>query len=85
MCPKGRFSKIQSYIKGEAKTHLVAYLSWYKEHPQKCAWGKPVTIYHHNLFQHRGFIPIQYITSRAISLVDELNGETVMFVVPCVE
>jgi len=80
-----KFCEHTAHIKGEAKTHLVAYLSWYEEHPQKCACGKPVTIYYHNLFQHTGFIPIQYITSRAISLVDELNGETVMFVVPCVE
>ena len=72
-------------INGELKVHLLAYLSWFEEHPQKCVYGKPVTIYYDDLFQHTSFIPIQCITSRALSLVNELNGETVMFVVPCVE
>ena len=70
-------------ICNEVKSHLLAYLSWYQEHPESSSCGKPVTIWYQDLFEANSFIPVELINSRAISLADEFNGDLVLFAVPC--
>jgi hypothetical protein len=50
-------------------------------HPKNDQYGKPVTIWHHDIFQSCGIysmIPIQFIKSRSVSIIDELDGESVL-------
>ena len=72
-------------INNEVKSHLLAYLSWYLEHPKSSSHDKPVTIWYQDLFQANSIIPVQLINSRAVSLVDELSGDSIIFVVPCLK
>ncbi len=37
-------------VDGELKIHLLAYLSWFKPHPQTDSLGKPVSIWYHDLY-----------------------------------
>lgn len=80
-----KFYKHTATIKGEVKVHLLASISWYKAHPQCQSFGKPVSVWYYDLFEHCGLIPVQFLITRAVSLVDKLNGEHVLFVVPCIE
>lgn len=81
-----QFYKHSVTINNELKSHLLVSLSLYEEYPQRLSCGKPVTICYKDLFQsaHDSLIPVQLISSRAVSLVDELNGDLVLFVVPCI-
>lgn len=72
-------------IIGEVKVHLLASLSWYKAHPRNESFGKPTSVWYHDLFEYCGLVPIQLCISRAVTLIDKLNGEFVLFAVPCVE
>lgn len=80
-----KFYKHAVAINGEAKVHVLASLSWFKDHPQKFLLGKPVTVWYFDLFEFCGLAPVQLLVSRAVSLVDKLNDETVLFVVPCLQ
>ena len=44
-----------------------------------------ISVWYYDLFDYCGLVPIQYLDTRAVSLVDKLNGESVLFVIPCVE
>ena len=49
-----------------------------------------MSVWEPDLFEMPGahsIIPVQFISSRAITLVDEINqhGPTLLFVVPCVD
>ena len=79
-----QFYKHSVSINNEVKDHILVSLSWFQEHPQRSLCGKPVTIWYKDIFQTDGLIPVQLISSRAVSLVDKLNGELVLFVVPCI-
>ena len=72
-------------IDGETKTHLLAYLSWFEPHSKNQNFGKPVSVCYHDLYDHVGFVPVHFISCRCVSLVDTLDGESVLFVVPCVQ
>ena len=63
---------------------MLASFLFFKAHPQSVSFGKPVSVWYYDLFEYRGLVPIQFLTTRAVSLVDKLN-ESVLFVVPCVE
>ena len=78
-----QFYKHSVTINDEVKSHLLAYLSWYQEHPRSSSHDKPVTIWYQDLFQTNSIIPVQLIDSRAVSLVDELSGDPVLYVMPC--
>ena len=79
-----KFYKHSVSINNEVKDHIRVSLSWFQEHPQMYSCGKPVTIWYKDIFQTESLIPVQLISSRAVSLVDKLNGELVLFVVPCI-
>ena len=70
-------------------THrLIAFAAmWFKSRPDKDLFGKPVTVWDHDLYElfgHHSIIPVQMIQSRSVSLIDQLNtGETVLFATPC--
>ena len=60
---------------------LLVYLSWYKCHPKVTSIGKPVTIWYERLFEP---FSVQLITCHSVSLNEKLDGETVLFVCPCI-
>lgn len=72
-------------VNSESKVHLLAYLSWFKPHPQSSMFGKPVSVWYHDLYDSYSFIPVHLLVSRSVSLIDNLNGESVLFIVPCVD
>ena len=80
-----KFFKHTVTIKDEVKVHMLASLSFYKAHPQSLSFGKPTSVWYYDLFDYCGLVPIQFLETRAVSLVDKLNGESVLFVIPCVE
>ena len=67
--------------------HLLFKTLWFKTHPECNFYGKPLTIWEHELFDASLIIPVQFIRSRTITLidaVDEFSGNA-LFVVPCVD
>ena len=78
------FAKVSTFIDGTSDIHILVCLSWYKNHAQKMACGKPVTVWEHDSFELCNFIPIAQIKSRAVSLVDKLDDVfgNVLFVSP---
>ena len=69
-------------------THLLLSLSWYKYHPKMSIFGKPVTLWNCDIFEPSGLhsiIPIQFLQSRAVSVIEKVDSESVLFVCPCVE
>lgn len=71
-----------------SKTVTLVSLSWYKMHPKSGVCGKPATIWYYDLFEPDNIytlVPIQFIISRCVSLIDKLDGESVLFVCPCVD
>ena len=81
------FCKSIVEINGESKTHLLVSLA-FKPHPKIYELGKPTTVWYHDLFELHGFhsiIPVQFLTSRAVSLIEQLDNESVLFVCPCID
>ena len=78
------FARVSTLIDGAPDIHILVCLSWYKNHAQKLACGKPVTVWEHDLFELCNFIPIEHIKSRTVSLVDKLDdlSGNVLFVSP---
>ena len=75
------------YIDSVIHSHLLVYLSWYKCHPKVNSIGNPVTVWYEDLFEPFGIhsiIPVQLISCRSVSLKQKLDGETVLFVCPCI-
>lgn len=49
------FLKHTIFIGNEAKTHVIAFVSWFLEHPVlKDYYGKPVEVWHHTSRQSTG-------------------------------
>ena len=83
------FAKYTITLKGELYTYLLVSLSWFKHHPLKNEYGKPVTVWECDLFEMPGIhsiIPIQFIQCRIVTLIDKISEHdpSVLFVVPCV-
>ena len=67
-------------------THLLVSVSWFIYHPKNGDFGKPTTVWYYDIFESSGIydlLPIQFIQGRSISLVDKLDGESVLFVLVC--
>ena len=75
-----KFYKHTVTIKDEVKVHMLA---WYKAHPQSLSFGKPTSVWYYELFEYCGLVPIQFLVTRAVSLVDKLNGESVFCCSQC--
>ena len=81
------FCKHSFSIDGESKTHLLADVSWFKCHPKNTNFGKPTTVWYYDLFESPGihtFLPVQFLQCRAVSLIDTLDNESVLFVCSCI-
>ena len=75
-------------IDGHIKSHLLVSLLWFKYHPKHSEFGKPTTVWYYDLFESFGthsLIPVQFLQSRTVSLVDKLDGEYVLFLCPCID
>jgi len=82
------FCKHVVEVHGEYKTHLLVSLSWFRRHPKNTEFGKPTTVWYHDLFELYGIhsiIPVQFLRSRSVSLIQNLDGESVLFVCPCLD
>ena len=82
------FYKHTVTINGNSKAHLLVSLSWYKFHPKHSDFGKPVTVWYCDLFEYYdvySLVPVQFIVIRTVGLIDKLDGESVLFAVPCLD
>ena len=79
---------IRQSIKSENDQNIdctFAYVSWCLPHASKNAMGKPVEIWHYNLFEQEGkhsFVPLQLIKCRCAYCVTKLNSDQVLVIVP---
>ena len=78
-------------IKVNGKTYehaLIMCCSWFQLHPGKDTYGKPVTVWENSLFETGVYnvLPVQFIVSWSISLVDNV-GElgNALLVVPYID
>ena len=89
---KIRPAKIHYFITQSIKSEndeivdcTFAYVSWCLPHENKNIMGKPVEIWHHNLFERAGthsFVPLKLIKCRCAYCVTDLNSEQVLTIVP---
>lgn len=84
------FCKHNILLNGKNTTHYLVYLSWFKYHPKHSSFGKPVSVWFHDLFEFDGIyslIPIHFIKFRAASLIEKLDDqhESVLFVSPFID
>ena len=78
------FCKHSININGQNNT---ASLSWYKYHPSNSTLGKPITVWYSDLFESFGtqsLVPVHMIKCRSVSLISKLEGESAIFVCPCI-
>lgn len=74
-------------ISGEQRTILLVHLSWYKFHPKMLKLGKPNTVWCSSVFELDGIhsvVPIHLIQSRTVTLVTDLDGESVLIMCQCI-
>ena len=78
------FAKIAVILNSVSQFHILAYLSFFKHHPEKEYCGKPVTIWDCDSFERSQFVSIQNIKCRTVSLIDKLNDVygNVLFISP---
>ena len=84
------FAKYAIKIRGELSLHLLVSICWYKHHPLKDNYGKPLSVWECDLYEMPGVhsvVPIQFVHNRAVSLVDRISDSDppLLFVIPCVE
>ena len=75
-------------VNGKIYEHSLMCCSWFQLHPNKDTYGKPVTIWEDSLFEISVYniLPLQFIVSQTISLVDNI-GElgNALVVVPYID
>lgn len=72
-------------VAGEYKPFLLAYVTWYQNHPEKGYFGKPLQVCCKDLFEQLGpasFIPVQRIQSTFVPAFQNVKGENVLVVCP---
>ena len=83
------FAKHTILLKEKRLTHLLISTSWFKQHPEINRYGKPVTVWHYDLFESPGLldiIPIQCVKCKTVSLVDKMdNYGSALLVCPCMD
>ena len=68
---------------GTNLNHILVSLSWFQFHPQVDYFGKPLSVWCHDLFEGGShIIPIQFLNSRGLSVLSKINDETVLVVCP---
>lgn len=81
------FCQHSATINGNLKLHLLVNLSWLKSHPKSSEF-KPVSVWYHDLFEsgvNFDFVPIQLVQSRSVSIMEKLDGESVLYVIPVID
>lgn len=81
-----RINSFCTHSDGQTKTHLLVSLSWFRYHGKNSDFGKPTTVWYHDLFESFGIhslIPVQFLQLRSVSLIARLDGESVLFVSMC--
>ena len=63
---------------------------WFKRHLMADTYGSPISIWECDIFDLpdvSSIVPIQFIRSRTVSLIDKLDDTygTVLFVSPCID
>ena len=73
------------YISVQLRQHniLLFSASFFKAHPSRHMFGKPVTLWECDLFESYGnfsILPIQFIKYRTVSLIDKVNHANAVLV-----
>ena len=75
-------------LQTKAHTHLLFSALWFKPHPKKDFYGKPLTVWEPDIYELSGvnsLIPVQFIRKRTASLVDRIDcSGSVLFVCPLI-
>ena len=85
------FAKHVVTIQATPITHLLFSPSWFKAHPERMHYGKPISIWQCDIFEEgacTSLLPIQLIEARTVSLIDKLSigvNDTVLIVCPCLD
>lgn len=83
------FAKHSVNIEQKSLTHLLFSGSWFKHHPNQLSLGPPITVWEYDLFDSSvisNLIPVQFIKSRTISIVDTLSTTGhALFLIPCID
>ena len=81
------FVKHSIKVCGNVHTHVVFHASWFQFNSQMNRYGKPITIWEHNIFEIQGcysIIPVQFIKYRTVSIVDKVDNVPVLLACPCI-
>lgn len=84
------FMKHTVRIESKTFTHVLFSASWFKSHPKRNSFGPPISVWECDIFDLSllsSIIPIQFISSRTVSLVDTLDDSfgKAIFVIPCID
>lgn len=80
-----KFYKHSLKVGSEYKVHLLCSLAWFKQHDKCSSFGKPASVWYADLFDRYDLVPVQYLVSRAVTVLDKLDNETVLFVCSCID
>ena len=74
-------------INNEDQPNVIASVSWFQQHPLKHSCGKPLTIWENEIFETSNctLIPIEFINTRTVTLVDKVGLSNALIVCPCVD
>ena len=84
------FIKHTVHIQQKSLAHILFSASWFKEHSRQTSFGSPITVWESDIFESSivsSLIPIQFIKSRTVSLIDTLDDSLgqAMFVIPIID
>ena len=77
-------------VNGIRHSLILFSASWFKYHPDKYIFGKPITVWECDIYETPGshsIIPVEFIEFRTVSLVDQLSNISghVLLVCPCID
>ena len=84
------FAKHNIEVNGIRHSLILFSASWFKYHPDKDIFGKPITVWECDIYETPGshsIIPVEFIEFRTVSLVDQLSNISghVLLVCPCID
>lgn len=81
------FASVSIKINSEDQPTVIASVSWFQQHPLKNSCGKPLTVWESNTFETNicTLIPIQFIGSRTVSIIDTVGYSNGLIVCPCID
>lgn len=72
----------------QSNSLILANVSWFFPHPERCTLGKPVQLWCSNMFESCGthsFLPLDHLICRCAHGIKIFNDEPLLLVVPLVE